>query len=402
MKKRYKSAYKGYRGRSSWRVNLVPIIAGAILVLGAVAALYFGGAFPKLWALLPHHEPTEQTDPDPIRTPEEGENQPNPAPDPKPDPDPEQDSPETGYATIEIGGEAQEYDTLYRVGNTGFEYFTYLPELGEKYAAAVTATANGLKGIATVYDITIPLSSSITLPDKLAGNELFGDQKDAVEQLGGMMGDSVRLVPLYDTLMQHRSEYIYFRTDHHWTALGAYYAYCQFCQVKGITPHPLTDYVKDEYTGFLGSFYRDSNGDKELGKTPDTVEAYHPVSQNAELDYTDEDGSVQRWQVIYDVTDYPADLKYSCFIGSDHSYTVIRNPDLTDNSSCVVVKESFGNAFVPYLVDHYQTIHVIDYRYWDGNLADFVRKNGVQDVIFINNLSAIRSSYLMGKLQGIM
>ena len=133
MKKRYKSAYKGYRGRSSWRVNLVPIIAGAILVLGAVAALYFGGAFPKLWALLPHHEPTEQTDPDPIRTPEEGENQPNPAPDPKPDPDPEQDSPETGYATIEIGGEAQEYDTLYRVGNTGFEYFTYLPELGEKY-----------------------------------------------------------------------------------------------------------------------------------------------------------------------------------------------------------------------------------------------------------------------------
>ncbi|MBQ1459336.1 MAG: hypothetical protein IIZ26_00175, partial [Oscillospiraceae bacterium] len=66
------------------------------------------------------------------------------------------------------------------------------------------------------------------------------------------------------------------------------------------------------------------------------------------------------------------------------------------------VKESFGNAFVPYLVDHYQTIHVIDYRYWDGNLADFVRKNGVQDVIFINNLSAIRSTYLMGKLQGIV
>ena len=120
MRKRRKSAYKGYRGRSSRRMNTVSVIAGVILVLGVVAALYFGGAFPKLWALLPHHEPTEQTDPDPIRTPEEGENQPNPAPDPKPDPDPEQESRQTEYATIEISGDTQEFDTLYRVGNTGF------------------------------------------------------------------------------------------------------------------------------------------------------------------------------------------------------------------------------------------------------------------------------------------
>ena len=53
-------------------------------------------------------------------------------------------------------------------------------------------------------------------------------------------------------------------------------------------------------------------------------------------------------------------------------------------------------------MDHYQTVHVIDYRYWEGNLTDFIKANGVQDVIFINNLSAIRSTYLMGKLQGIV
>ena len=64
-----------------------------------------------------------------------------------------------------------------------------------------------------------------------------------------------------------------------------------------------------------------------------------------------------------------------------------------------MIKESFGNAFVPYLVDHYHTVYVLDYRYWSGNLQSFVREKGAQDVVFINNLSAIRNNYLMGKLQ---
>ena len=74
------------------------------------------------------------------------------------------------------------------------------------------------------------------------------------------------------------------------------------------------------------------------------------------------------------------------------------NEDLTDGSSCVVVKESFGNAFVPFLVDHYQTVYVIDYRYWDQDLISFVEKKQADDLIFVNNLSMIRSDYLTGRL----
>ena len=77
------------------------------------------------------------------------------------------------------------------------------------------------------------------------------------------------------------------------------------------------------------------------------------------------------------------------------------NPDLSDGSKCVVVKESFGNAFVPFLVDHYQTVYVIDYRYYSGSVVDFAKTNKATDVIFVNNLSAIRGSYQMGKLAGV-
>lgn len=75
---------------------------------------------------------------------------------------------------------------------------------------------------------------------------------------------------------------------------------------------------------------------------------------------------------------------------------------MTDGSRCIVVKESFGNAFVPFLTDHYQTIYVLDYRYWKGSISDFAVQNNVQDVLFVNNLSAIRSTALVGYLHNVI
>lgn len=66
-----------------------------------------------------------------------------------------------------------------------------------------------------------------------------------------------------------------------------------------------------------------------------------------------------------------------------------------------MVKESFGNAFVPFLVDHYQTVYVVDYRYYGGSVTALARSKNVSDVLFVNNLSAIRGSYQIGKLNGV-
>ena len=67
------------------------------------------------------------------------------------------------------------------------------------------------------------------------------------------MSDKVKIVDAYDTLMQHREEYEYYRTDHHWTTLGAYYAYTDFCKAKGIEPEELDSYDTKKFDGFLGS-----------------------------------------------------------------------------------------------------------------------------------------------------
>ena len=114
-----------------------------------------------------------------------------------------------------------------------------------------------------------------------------------------------------------------------------------------------------------------------------------------------EDSELTGGKVIFDESTAAASLKYGAFIMGDNPYTVIENPDLSDGSKCIVVKESFGNAFVPFLVDHYQTVYVVDYRYYSGSVSQLARDKGVTDVLFVNNLSAIRGSYQMGKLAGV-
>lgn len=110
-----------------------------------------------------------------------------------------------------------------------------------------------------------------------------------------------------------------------------------------MTPSPLTDYTKSEYPGFVGSFYQYSNQSETLKNNPDTVVAYTPACND--LTYTNTDGQQVSGYVVSDATKYSEANKYLCFICGDQPYERIDNPNITDGSSCVVIKESYGNAF---------------------------------------------------------
>ena len=227
---------------------------------------------------------------------------------------------EPQHVVIEVQGDEERYDAVYRVGDTGYEMYTYVESTAKKYADNINAIADAVEGTATVYMLPAPLSSGITLPDALYGKDIFSDQKAAEDSIIGFMNDKVVSVPLNKAMMAHRGEYIYFRTDHHWTATGAYYAYAEFCKAAGKTPTPLESYETEEFPGFLGTFYRDTNESSHLGDNPDTVVAYHPLSADATLDYTDKNGQVIRWPIIYDQSSAPASYKYGTFVGGDQPY----------------------------------------------------------------------------------
>ena len=291
---------------------------------------------------------------------------------------------------------------VYVVGDAGYEMYSYVAGIAEKYQTVVNSMADTLKGVSNVYVMAIPLSSGITLPDALYSEIPGSDQQQAEKDILAGMGQNVKTVPLYDTLMSHRTEYVYFRTDHHWTALGAYYAYVQFCNVKGITPHALSDYEVTQFPGYLGSFYNDGGKPTAMADNPDVVNAYHPVSSTAAMKYgSNENSTLTGGKVIYDESTAPASLKYGTFIMGDNPYTIIENPEVHNGESCIVVKESFGNALVPFLVDHYETVYVIDYRYYGGSVSALAKAKGVTDVLYANNLSAIRASDKVGAMNRV-
>ncbi|MEI6577890.1 MAG: DHHW family protein [Eubacteriales bacterium] len=295
-------------------------------------------------------------------------------------------------------GETQTFGAMLLVGDRAFEYYNFRTGMADRYAAMINKTASRLKGISTVYDMIVPTSIGIMIPDSMRNSINSSDQKKAIKYMYSSMSDQVQKVSVYDTLIDHKSEYVYYRTDHHWTALGAYYGYEQFAAAKGIKPIPLAKYEKISYKGFLGSFYSEAKKDPGLGKHPDTVDAYKPYN-NTSMKFTDHKGNAVTWEIITDVSNWTPGTKYNTFIGGDNPYTIINNTDLTNKTSCLVVKESYGNAFIPFLVAHYQTIHVIDYRYWNGDFVNFVKTNHIKDVLFINNISATRSEPLIADLE---
>ena len=313
----------------------------------------------------------------------------------------EESTPEPQYPEIVSDEKIEDFGSVVIVGDAAYELYTYSDATADNYALAVNKVAAALEQKADVYDILIPLGSGITFPDNLRDQIKSSDQREAMSSIQAKMDETVKTVDIYDSLMTNRNEYIYFRTDHHWTALGAYYAYEDFCEVKGITPETLDSYETSEFDGFLGSFYNDTNANETLKANADVVTAYHP-NMDAIMHVTDSRGVEYDSKVIFDESKAAAGLKYSCFIAGDNPITEIENKELTDGSSCIVVKESFGNAFVPFLVDHYQTIYVVDYRYWKGSISELAQEKNVDDVIFVNNLSMIRNKSLVGKLFSVI
>ena len=273
---------------------------------------------------------------------------------------------------------------LYVQGNKACSvYYFYEPAVAT-YAAALNTCAAQLDGIATVYSVLIPNNSGATLDEEILAQLGGTDQKEALDYYHSIMDERIRVVETYDALRAHRDEYIYFNTDHHWTQLGAYYAYVEFCKKKGIEPSDISTWEQHDYGPFLGSFYQELEL-QAMADDPDVVHVYVPTGTN-DMTYWNEYGEFEGY-IIEDATDYGENSKYMCFVYGNQPRNKIVNPKVTDGSSCLVVIDSYGCAFVPCLVDNYQTIWFTDCRYGWDNIPQFAKDNGIQDVIFMNNMT---------------
>lgn len=293
----------------------------------------------------------------------------------------------------------QKLDSIYIYGNTAYEYYNFVQSTADKYIAAVNSAAASAKeaGI-NLYNMIIPTSTDITLDEATRSKMNASNQKEAINYIYSQMDPAVRTVQIYDLMKAHKDEYIYFRTDHHWTTLGGYYAYAKFMTVKGTTYTTLDKFTQYSFSPFLGSFYNDSGKSSALGKTPDTVYAYVPPCSHKFSMMQSGSSEYMEWPLICDAESYSPSYKYLCFIGGDNPVSIIENTDMESGETCVLVKESFGNAFAPYLVCNYKYVYVIDYRYFNSDITDFAKEKGATDILIQNNMSMTRNAALVSRL----
>lgn len=285
------------------------------------------------------------------------------------------------------GLDVETLNTMMIVGSSGYRYFTFNEDASISYIETIADARDALGSDVTLYNMIIPTAADIVLPQSFLTDKSTSDQQKALDYLTASINGispAVKQVQLYDALKAHCDEFIYFKTDRNWTSLGAYYAYRQFTAEKVIEPIALADMKKTDFTGFTGSLYAQSDSRSALNIT-ETIEVYAPdIDTTATI--MNSSGEEQEMALITDVSESDAGSKYHAFLGGDYSYMKVVNNQMTDGEACIVIKDSYGGPFIPFLVPHYKTIYIIDYRYWTGDIPALVSSTGASDVIIMNHI----------------
>lgn len=285
---------------------------------------------------------------------------------------------------------------IFIYGNRAFELFGGSSKQKLKYADVVSAFAEKYPSV-KVYNLLAPTSVAFYLPEKYADQS--ADENKNFEAIFEALSPKVTPVRVFDTLNNHKAEYLYFNTDHHWTGLGAYYAYTMFAQAAGFTPYAYGDYQKGKIENFTGTLATSTN-DSKLLANPDIVEyCYQPVKTHT-LRWGKGDTEPTKAEVLAEYA--KGSNAYSVYLGGDFPRTDIINEEATTDKVIVVFKESYGNAFCPYLIPHYAKVIVLDERYYKGSLSKLIQEEGVDEILIINNAFAANTKGTTTNLTGIL
>ncbi|GAB4129360.1 MAG: DHHW family protein [Raineya sp.] len=247
-----------------------------------------------------------------------------------------------------------------------------------KYSAeVVNYFQETLKDKAQVYSVVVPTHQEFYLPHKYR----HVSEKENIKYLYSLLKPEVKSVDVTSALYKHKSEYIYFNTDHHWTGLGAYYAYQEFCKVANLEAVPLEKMERKVINGFLGSLYWLTR-DRRLKEKGDSV-VYHKPQVECKVFSHPKKNPDKRFGGLLFAEFAKGGAAYSVYLGDDFSLVQV-DTEVKNGRKAMFIKNSYGNAFAPYLVSHFEQIFIVDYRYWNKSLLKMIEEHKITDVILFH------------------
>lgn len=237
--------------------------------------------------------------------------------------------------------------------------------------------------------VLIAPTSAYALKDKLPKYSENFNQNEKLNILKNEFKKCI-FVDIRETMQLHKDDYIYFKTDHHWTSKGAYLAYQQWCKDNNTK-------INDFHTKMVSDLFRGTLYSKVLYKnsTYDKIELYYPknkipykVSYNL---------NKKQSNSIFDYSKLNEKDKYKVYFGGNYPELKITTAN-KNGKSLLVIKDSYANSFIPFIVNNYENICVLDLRYTNFNVRQYVKDNEITDVLFLYNLASFSSDKNLYKL----
>lgn len=245
-------------------------------------------------------------------------------------------------------------------------------------------------------------TSGLVMQEKLPKNARLFDQAKYIDQVQKAMKD-YNFVDVRDTLMDHNDEYIYYKTDHHWTSAGACMAYDAWRERTGGEAETEDGLVKNVVSDkFRGSLYSkildaDSAYDEIWTYGLQKDEAFGSKDCTVTID------EKQQLDSIYDDEKLQEKDKYAYFLGGNYGQVHIQNQKAASKAkgkNILIIKDSFANSFVPFVTQDYENIYMVDLRYYNGDMKAYLQEHEITDVLVLYNVSNFISDRNIHKLTG--
>jgi len=253
-----------------------------------------------------------------------------------------------------------------------------------RYAQVLNAHAANLPGDIRMFSMLAPVKVEFMGPRYAAVNS---SQLNTIEFVNALLDPRIITVDAHGILADNAEHYIFFRLDHHWTSLGAYFAYLAFAEAAGITPIGIDNYIEYEIDGFVGSLAVGTRNRAALNH-PDTLH-FHRINDGTSFSI--------------DLITIPVDLSQACyriFLGGDRAFLHFTSSN-RNGRTLMVVKDSFANALVPWIAPHYENIVMIDPRQFVGSIADVMMGFENIDLLFINYMPATTMPDLIEQIYSV-
>lgn len=228
----------------------------------------------------------------------------------------------------------------------------------------------------------IPTSSYI-YKEKLPKNSIIYNEEKVMDSIENGLDNKDAFIDLVEILSDNKDQYIFFKTDSHWTMTGAYYGYNAICDELGIEAMEDVSYTKTLGSdGFLGDLYSKC---PILGQEDDKLTVYTNTDGEYKIDYVD-NGTRATSLIVYD--NLKIYDKYSAFLDGNHSLVRITSNG-ANSKSILVIKDSNGNPMIPFICDSYVDVHVIDLRFYHDDIDSYIERNKIDTVVMLYGIDYI-------------